>query len=625
MPHEFVDILYRNRDGGRLSRGSPERYGQLLHLRFTFRLSVRCADTHLTGEDAVLNRRLTISAVMVGSLGIALAPALAEAATSTSSTHVTASAASLASALAKAPQKKFTFSPKTTVRKHVASATATPNPSLGFEPEGVYTSTRGIEMYVVPTGLTTGSATVTIDWGDSTAVDSQTVTATAPYLVFPHEYSQIGTYSVTITINDGAGDSLSQNGPLSTGGAGYTAYTPTRILDTRKNIGTTGGALGAGKTLSLQVTGAGISGNTIPAGITAVALNVTAVSPTANGFLTVYGDQDADGDTETAPTTSNVNFRTGVNVPNLVIVPVGANGVVDFYNGATTKGSSTQVLADVAGYFTPVQGTDKYVAINPARILDTRHGTGTGKVAQIPANGSITLTVAGSDSGTIPASGVDAISMNLTAVGGTKNGVITAYPDGTSTVPTVSNINYAAGQTIANMSVVKVGSDGKVVLHNNSTGSVDVIADANGYFSSSTALSTASYYVPFDSPYRYIDTRTTDGSSFLEGAVSAQQPTGVPLPVPGSFDTAEVFNATVVASTGNGFLSLYPYNPSSPNSVPTTSNLNYLTGQTVPNLAITALGTTEDSTYDTYDFGLYLGGKGTAQVLVDWFGEFQDQ
>ena len=566
------------------------------------------------------NRRLTISAVMVGSLGIALAPALAEAASSTSSTHVTASAAS---AFTKAPQKKFTFSTKTEVRKHAASTAATPNPSLNFVVEGVYSGARGLELIVLPSGLVSGSATVTVDWGDSTTDDTQTIGSATTSTSLSHEYSQVGTYNITVTVDDGAGDSVSQSNLTPTSGSGYTAYSPTRILDTRNGTGAKAAALGAGKTLSLQVTGAGISGNTIPAGITAVALNVTAVSPTANGFLTVYGDQDAYGGPESVPPTSNVNYRTGVNVPNLVIVPVGLNGVVDFYNGASTKGSDTQVLADVAGYFTAASGTDKYVAISPARILDTRHGTGTGKVAKIPANGSITLTVAGSDGGTIPATGVDAISMNLTAVSGTKNGVITAYPDGVA-LPTVSNINYSSGQTIANMSIVKVGSDGKVVLHNNSSGTVDLIADANGYFSSTTALATASAYVPLDTPIRYINTRDTTGSSFLEGPVSTGEPIGIPL-VPYNYDTAEVFNATVVSPTGNGFLSLYPYNPSSPSTVPTTSNLNYLTGQTVPNLAITALGTTEDSTYQGYDFGLYLGGKGTAQVIVDWFGEFQDQ
>ena len=58
---------------------------------------------------------------------------------------------------------------------------------------------------------------------------------------------------------------------------------------------------------------------------------------------------------------------------------------------------------------------------------------------------------------------------------------ITAYADLT-TRPGVSNLNYATGQTIANSAVVPVGANGKVLLYNNSTGTVQLIADEGGYF-----------------------------------------------------------------------------------------------------------------------------------------------
>jgi hypothetical protein len=53
-------------------------------------------------------------------------------------------------------------------------------------------------------------------------------------------------------------------------------------------------------------------------------------------------------------------------------------------------------------------------------------------------------------------------------------------PDGQG-LPTASNLNFVNGQTIANQVVVRV-VDGKVVIHN-STGSVQVVADLDGYFS----------------------------------------------------------------------------------------------------------------------------------------------
>jgi hypothetical protein len=81
----------------------------------------------------------------------------------------------------------------------------------------------------------------------------------------------------------------------------------------------------------------------LPAGTTAVALNVTATNPTASSYLTVY---PAD---QTRPTVSNLNFVGGQTIPNLVIVRVGAGNTVTFYNAAGT----VDILADLAGYYTP--------------------------------------------------------------------------------------------------------------------------------------------------------------------------------------------------------------------------------------------------------------------------------
>ena len=579
------------------------------------------------------HRRLTIPAALVGAACIALAPAFAEASTAshaatTHSTTVLSSSTAKAVTAAAAKAKGYrTFSSPASHSKLVthkaatASAATDPNPDLAVAINGGVTSARGVELILSITGYTTTTTdglSVTVDWGDG---ESSTGSNTGTTPAYTHEYSSLGTYTITVTVTDNEGDTVTNSiAGATTWGSEYTAYGPVRILDTRTGLGeSSAAAVAADGTLKLQVTGAGTTGDTIPTGITAVALNVTAVSPTANGVLTVYGDQDVEGDTLSNPGTSNLNFRTGQNVPNLVIVPVGANGVVDIYNGSKGK---TQVLADVAGYFTSTN-TDKYVAISPARILDTRKGIGTGgTVAQIPAKGSVTLTVAGSDSGTIPSTGVSAVAMNLTAVGGTKNGVITAFPTGEST-PTVSNLNYSTGQTIANMSIVPVSSSGQVTFYNNSSGSVDLLADADGYYSSTTTVSTASAYVAQAEPIRILDTRSADSLIQLAGPLKTGTIYDVPFGAE-SYETGEVFNATVVSGTGNGFVSLYPFDPSSPTALPSTSNLNYMTNETVPNLAITTLGTTADSD-GLYDLGIYLGGSGNAQLILDWFGEFQDQ
>jgi hypothetical protein len=68
---------------------------------------------------------------------------------------------------------------------------------------------------------------------------------------------------------------------------------------------------------------------------------VTVTQPSAAGFLTVYPDGVG------RPGTSSLNFTARETVPNLVIVPVGPDGDVDFYNGSA---GSVQVVADVSGW-----------------------------------------------------------------------------------------------------------------------------------------------------------------------------------------------------------------------------------------------------------------------------------
>ncbi len=85
------------------------------------------------------------------------------------------------------------------------------------------------------------------------------------------------------------------------------------------------------------------TGGVPTAGVSAVALNVTAVNPSAGGYLTVWPS------TAPQPNASNVNFAAGQAVPNLVIVPVGTDGKIKIFNGSP---GAVDVIVDVAGYYT---------------------------------------------------------------------------------------------------------------------------------------------------------------------------------------------------------------------------------------------------------------------------------
>ena len=109
----------------------------------------------------------------------------------------------------------------------------------------------------------------------------------------------------------------------------------------------------------------------------------------------------------------------------------------------------------------------------PTRVLDTRVGTGAPKVKLGPG-ATLTLAVPG-----LPV-GVTAVALNVTVTGPTAASYLTVYPGGQPR-PTASNLNFAAGQTIANMVLVPVGPGGTVTFYN-AAGTVDVVADLVGSF-----------------------------------------------------------------------------------------------------------------------------------------------
>jgi GH25 family lysozyme M1 (1,4-beta-N-acetylmuramidase) len=147
-----------------------------------------------------------------------------------------------------------------------------------------------------------------------------------------------GSYPIQITASNVVG-SVTQAFTLTVnGGSSFVAAGPVRVLDTRNGTGGYSAPVGPGGTISLRVTGV----HGVPSsGVTAVVLNVTATGPTASSVVTVYPDGKA------RPGASNLNFTPGETIPNLVVVPVGADGKVDFYNA---KGS-VNLVADLAGYY----------------------------------------------------------------------------------------------------------------------------------------------------------------------------------------------------------------------------------------------------------------------------------
>ncbi|MGK5443937.1 hypothetical protein ACSNN7_19255 [Micromonospora sp. URMC 105] len=241
-------------------------------------------------------------------------------------------------------------------------------------------------------------------------------------------------------------------------GQGFAVGTPKRVLDTR----TAGGALAPNSTrlldLDLKVSPAA----------TAVVLNVTVTGPQANGVLKLFPYGSA------VPTASNLNFVTGQTIPNLVIVPV-TDLKLNIHNASS---GSTHVIADLAGHFGP-DGQLSYVPNGPLRIADTRDGTGVYNRGTTPLQPRETITVAPNASNLACCVTPAAVVANLTVTGPTASGVLIAHP-ADEVRPTVSNVNFVAGETASNLAIV--GTDGGLKLYNSSSGTTHTVVDQAGVF-----------------------------------------------------------------------------------------------------------------------------------------------
>lgn len=184
---------------------------------------------------------------------------------------------------------------------------------------------------------------------------------------------------------------------------------------------------------------------------------------------------------------------------------------------------------------------------------------------------------------TVPSTAV-AAALNVTAVQSGQGGWATVWPCGRDR-PVASNLNFRAGDIVANQVVAPIGVDGSVCLY--ASASVDVVVDVAGWFDSGASLTTVT-------PVRVVDTRIALGGS---GRISPAQPLRVSLAAveavradgtkvkPGGAG-AVVANLTIVAPSTNGFATAWPCD----SEMPTTSNVNFAAGVDTASAAVVAIG-----------------------------------
>lgn len=354
--------------------------------------------------------------------------------------------------------------------------------------------------------------------------------------------------------------------------AGYVPTTPARVMDTREDLG--GPRLQGGRARSLQLGGRG----GVPAvGATAVVLNVTVTDPAQEGYVTVWPTGVE------RPVASNINMVAGATVPNLVTVGLGQGGQVDVFSSV-----DADLVVDVVGWF-----RSGFVGVTPGRVMDTREGLG-GLVLEPGA--SRKLQVAGLAG--VPTSGATAVALNVTVVEPTSAGYVTVWPGAER--PTASNLNFVAGQTVANAVLVGLGSDGSVMLFN-SSGNTHLVVDVAGWFSG--ALTPVV-------PARLMDTRDGLGGMILGAGETRELVVVGRGGVPVSGVDAVALNVTATVPTAAPYVTVWPAGVDRP----TASNLNAVQGATVANAVVVGVGV--DGKIAIYN------SSGDTHVIVDITGWF---
>ena len=324
------------------------------------------------------------------------------------------------------------------------------------------------------------------------------------------------------------------------------------------------------------------------------------------------------GATSTVVTYENPPAIEDVGTPTVVCNPPSGS---TFQLGETevfcTATNTEGLTATTSFTVTVVLGAD-YIPLAPARIVDTRadHTTVDGfNAGGGELEGGSTLAVLVANRGGVPKKSV-AATLNVTVTEASGSGYLTVYPCDADR-PTASNLNFAAGTTIPNAVISKLDSSGLVCFYASQT--VHLVVDVNGAFPLETT------YEPTN-PARLLDTRpgnaTFDGQQQGAGVVAAGSVTtlqvtgraGIPADA-----AAVVLNVTITEPAGAGYATVYPCGT----QPPTASNLNYTPGLTIPNLAISKLGTngtvciySQQSTHLIADVNGYFPAGTTYTALV---------
>ena len=358
----------------------------------------------------------------------------------------------------------------------------------------------------------------------------------------------------------------------------FVALPPRRLADTRTGLGSTGELVG-GETRYIAVTGAA---GVPTSGVTAVVANITAVDPTRATYLTAFpAGQDR-------PLASTLNVDALRTTAGLATVRLSDDGGLSVFNLA----GRVHLVVDVLGYYTAADDAAVgFAPLPPTRLADTRETGG-----PILPGADHVVQVTGRAG--VPSSGVSAVIANVTVTAPSRATHVTAYP--ADSKPETSSLNVRAGETRANLAVVRLDAAGRLALGNHA-GAAHVVVDVLGWYGADARARFGAL-----SPARLHDSR--DGAGPLVGGATRVVPVAGRGGVP---DDAVAVVVTVTATQPTSAAHLTAYVPG---IAPSSSTLNVRAGQTAANLAVVPLS----------DGAVALAASaGAVHVVLDVVGYFR--
>ncbi|WP_245966307.1 fibronectin type III domain-containing protein [Sphaerisporangium album] len=218
----------------------------------------------------------------------------------------------------------------------------------------------------------------------------------------------------------------------------------------------------------------------------------------------------------------------------------------------------------------------------------------------IAAGATSTVKVAGA--GTVPATGVSAVAVEITGKGASAVGDLHVWASGLAE-PSVTGARYRSGVWDGQLMIVKVGADGQIKVRNTGTAAVSVYADVHGYWLGQAGSNAGATYVPLNTA-RIISKQTVAANSTASFPIVGIG--GVP-----ASGVAFVAITLIVKSTVTGKVTVYP----SGSARPVGSNIEYRPSDYMSNLAIVAPGPDGKATFDNQ-------GSAALTVYADISGYF---